>query len=111
MKRPAAIRSVPAAQGSRSTGALERPLQSDGIGAEQGPQREITEHEGNRVRAARLWRLFEQNSQGQHHKNRAGIGDLPFQMPAFGGVRLHMWGDRRRFHLSLARAELRARQL
>src|SRR4029077_11060753 len=56
---------------------------------EQKRRTEITEHEGNRVRAARLWRLFEQNSQGQHHKNRAGIGDLALEMPAFDTGWMH----------------------
>ena len=41
------------------------------------------------VRAPRLRRLFQQNPQGQHHKDRAGVGDLPLEMAAFNGVRLH----------------------
>ena len=50
---------------------------------------EVTQHEGDGMRAPCLRRFLQQNPQGQDHKNRAGVGNLPLEVAAFNGVRLH----------------------
>src|SRR5690349_14429644 len=56
---------------------------------EQKSRAQVTQHKGHGVRAAGLRRFFQQNSQRQDHEDRAGVGDLPFEMAAFDALRLH----------------------
>src|SRR5579862_7138595 len=61
------------------------------------------------MRAAALWRLFEQVPQGQDHENRPGIGDLPLEVSAFCRVWLHVRG-KVQLRTSLTSAPRRARK-
>ena len=51
---------------------------------------QVTQHEGDGVRPARLRRFFQQDPQSQDHENWPGIGDLPLEMPVFDAVRVHV---------------------